>query len=40
VAPIVGACLGAGAYRVLIARHLPNSINESAKAAASKVQAS
>lgn len=40
VAPIVGACLGAGAYRVLIARHLPNSLNESAKAAASKVQAS
>lgn len=40
VAPIVGACLGAGAYRVLIARHLPNSLNESAKVAASKVQAS
>jgi glycerol uptake facilitator protein len=24
VAPIVGACLGAGAYRLLIARHLPS----------------
>ena len=27
-APIVGACLGAGAYRMLIARHLPSPVNE------------
>jgi glycerol uptake facilitator protein len=38
-APILGACLGAGGYRVLIARHLPSAAAP-AEAAPEKVRAS
>ena len=41
-APIVGACLGAAGYRVLIARHLPSTVTvvEDAEAVRGKAQAS
>jgi len=41
-APIVGACLGAAGYRVLIARHLPSAVTvvEDAEAVRGKAQAS
>ncbi|MHC3969638.1 aquaporin, partial [Pseudomonas aeruginosa] len=37
--PILGACLGAGGYRVLIARHLPSAAAP-AEAEPEKVRAS
>ena len=41
-APIIGACLGAAGYRVLIARHLPSAVTvvEDAEAVRGKAQAS